>query len=74
MHKGRFQDICQINHSIYAHDNPKLPNVYPSLGERERALMVDQSPAGFAKVPNEVLQAPLSTLKPRYLARSVADH
>jgi hypothetical protein len=44
-HKGRFQGTCEINHSTYAHDHPNEPNVFPSLGERERTLMTLQSPS-----------------------------
>src|SRR5437868_1461909 len=35
-HKGRFQGTCETNHQTYAHDHPDQPNVFPSLGERER--------------------------------------
>lgn len=43
-HKGHFENTCEVNHSSYYHDHPNLPNVFPSLGERERALMTIQSP------------------------------
>jgi hypothetical protein len=44
-HQGRFRVVCEINHSTYAHEHPEEPNVFPSLGERERALMTMQSPS-----------------------------
>jgi|ERR1700722_8631170 hypothetical protein len=44
-HKGRFQGTCETNHQTYAHDHPDQPNVFPSLGERERTLMTLQSPS-----------------------------
>jgi hypothetical protein len=45
-HQGRFQGTCETNHQTYAHDHPDQPNVFPSLGERERTLMILQSPSG----------------------------
>ena len=38
IHKGQWDHVCNINHSTYYHEHPNLPDVYPSLGEREKAL------------------------------------
>jgi hypothetical protein len=57
-HKGRFQGTCEANHQTYAHDHPDQPNVFPSLGERERALMTTQSPSGSSpEVPDRMTLA-----------------
>jgi hypothetical protein len=57
-HKGRFQGTCETNHQTYAHDHPDQPNVFPSLGERERALMTIQSPSSSSpEVPDRMTLA-----------------
>lgn len=38
IHKGSWDHCCNINHSTYYHEHQHLPDVYPSLGEREKAL------------------------------------